>query len=217
MLLGWSRVNEWMKPSVAGCHTLGTPIRQRKPHFAVLSLPVSTEKNQMRRRSTLRKIFSKLFMTTHKMSSPWRESRRLEFQKRNWKVWIWQEIWNIFHQFTQHKTRPDSSRNHMFSDNCFAKWFINFITAKQSPRQRFSKKLLFSRREMNGQSSLLMLILTGLNAFFKFQQNNVILGLILQAVRLLIPSNLCSRSKHLKLKKSFSLRRRESYDHSFHQ
>ena len=68
----------------------------------------------------------------------------------------------------------------------------------------FQKMLPFSRREINGQSSLLVSTMRGVIAFcFQFQQSVVIISLILQAIRSLMLSNLCRRSQQLKLKKVF--------------
>ena len=81
----------------------------------------------------------------------------------------------------------------------------------------FQKKLPFSRREGNGQSSLLVSTMTGVTAvFLKFNKSILMISLILQAIRLLMLSNLCSRSQQLKLKKFF-LRRRKTYGQSFRQ
>ena len=84
-------------------------------------------------------------------------------------------------------------------DIIFANEIINTVTAKQSPRQLFKKKLPFSRREGNRQSSFLVSTMTDVTAVL-FQKSIVMISLILQAIRLLMLSNLCSRSQQLKLK-----------------
>ena len=63
----------------------------------------------------------------------------------------------------------------------------------------FKKKLPFSRREGSRQSSFLVSTMTHVTAVF-FQQSFVMISLILQAIRILMLSNLCSRSQQLKLK-----------------
>ena len=68
----------------------------------------------------------------------------------------------------------------------------------------FQSEPPFSRREINDQSSLLLLTMTGIIApFFQFQLCIVMTSLILQAIRSLMPSSLCSSSQQLKLKKVF--------------
>ena len=66
----------------------------------------------------------------------------------------------------------------------------------------FEKRLPFSRREVSGQSSLQVSAMTNVIAFF-LPQSIMMIRLILQAMRSVLPSNLCSRLQQLKLKKNF--------------
>ena len=91
----------WVLRYVTGCHTLSTAIRKAKPNisyggtsrytFATSFIGNKPEKKTM----DCTKKLLKIFMTNYNLSTPWKKSRRLGFEKKKWRLKNWQKFLKI--------------------------------------------------------------------------------------------------------------------------
>ena len=101
----------WVMPSVTDCHTLSTAISKTKPKVSdvvtsrFIFFSRFKGKKPEQKRWTLPKICSIFFMSNHNLSTPWQKSRRLGFEKKNWRLRNWQKFLNNFEKFRQQKNQ----------------------------------------------------------------------------------------------------------------
>ena len=116
----------WVMPFVTGCLTLSTAIDKAKPNisyggtsrytFATNFIGNRPEEKTM---DCTKKLF-KIFMTNYNLSTPWQKSRRLSFEKKNWRLTNWQKFLKISTNLGNRKPGSDPDRVPIRYDIIFA-------------------------------------------------------------------------------------------------